>query len=315
MRAHSDARVRSGAARPGAGLWRARALACALLALAALSVPAPAEAAPRCFGAASRDPERRCFNPRLARLVAPTPDEALLNPNFPCRQHKITEQLSPCTFGATHPSASVALIGDSHAQHMRPALAVLARRRNWRVEDASVPLCMFSTATTGAGPPFDQRCPQWNADVMAWLQNNPEIQTIFVAGKAEQFVKPVPGQSAHDARVAGYTARFSQLPDRNVIVIRDAPEESVTTKDCVRRRIAHKRPLKGACSYPRRLARDPAAAAARATGQQTIDLTRQFCGPRRCYPVIGGALVHKDTDHLTQVFARTLGPFLDRAAP
>jgi hypothetical protein len=29
--------------------------------------------------------------------------------------------------------------------------------------------------------------------------------------------------------------------------------------------------------------------------------------------VIGGALVHKDADHLTQVFARTLGPFLDRA--
>jgi hypothetical protein len=198
---------------------------------------------------------------------------------------------------------------------MRPALAVVAKRRNWRVEDASVPLCMFSTAVTGAGPPFDQRCPQWNADVMAWLQANPQIQTIFVAGKAKQFVKPAPGQSAYDARVAGYTARFSELAGRRVIVIRDAPEEPVATKDCVRRRMAHKRPLKGACSYARRLARDPAAAAARATGRQTIDLTRQFCGRRRCDPVIGGALVHKDTDHLTQVFARTLGPFLDRATP
>jgi len=29
--------------------------------------------------------------------------------------------------------------------------------------------------------------------------------------------------------------------------------------------------------------------------------------------VIGGALVHKDADHLTQVFGRTLGPFMDRA--
>nr|WP_270006366.1 SGNH hydrolase domain-containing protein [Solirubrobacter deserti] len=297
----------------GRGRWSARALACALLALAALAVAAAAEAAPHCFGAASRDPERRCLNPGLARLVAPTPDQALLNPNFACRPHKVTEQLSPCTFGATHPSATVALIGDSHAQHMRPALAVVARRRNWRVEDASVPLCMFSTATTGAGPPFDQRCPQWNADVMSWLHDHPEIRTIFVAGKAEQFVMPAPGQSAHAARLAGYIARFSELADRNVIVVRDAPAEPIATKDCVRRRMAHQRPLEGACSYPRRLAPDPAAAAARATGRPAIDLTRQFCDSRRCYPVIGGALVHKDTDHLTQVFARTLGPFLDRA--
>ena len=45
----------------------------------------------------------------------------------------------------------------------------------------------------------------------------------------------------------------------------------------------------------------------------TIDLTAQFCDARLCYPVIGGALVHKDTDHLTQVFSRTLGPFVLRA--
>ena len=43
-----------------------------------------------------------------------------------------------------------------------------------------------------------------------------------------------------------------------------------------------------------------------------IDLTRYMCGPQECYPVIGGALVHKDTHHLTQVFATTLGPFLLR---
>ncbi len=54
-------------------------------------------------------------------------------------------------------------------------------------------------------------------------------------------------------------------------------------------------------------------AAARAVGAHAIDLTRQFCDARWCYPVIGGALVHKDADHLTQVFGRTLGPFMDRA--
>jgi hypothetical protein len=287
-------------------------LALALVALVVLALAAPAGAAPRCFGAASRDPEHRCVNPRLTKRVTPTPDQALLNPNFACRPHQVAEELWPCTFGAKHPTATVALIGDSHAQHWRSALAVVAKRRRWRVEDVSVPLCMFSTATTGAEPPFDERCPRWNQDVLAWLAANPQIRTLFVAGKTEQFVRPAPGQTSYEARFEGYKARFAAL-DRTIVVIRDDPAEPVTTKDCVRRRMAHKRSLTRACDYRRKRSRDPAIAAARATGRPTIDLTKQFCGARRCFPVIGGALVHKDADHLTQVFSRTLGPFLDRA--
>ena len=294
------------------------AIAVALLVLTAL-LAARADAAPRCFGAASRDPQHRCVNPRLARLVEPTPDQALLNPNFSCTPEKISEDLTACRFGAAaaHARATVALIGDSHAQHWRSALAVVAKRRQWRVYDLSVPLCMFSTATTGAEPPFDGFCPRWNADVLGFLASHPEIQTIFTAGKARQFVKPAPGQTAYQARVEGYKGRWATLPPsvRNVIVIRDDPDEDVTTKDCVRRAMDRHRPLTRACRVPRERALhpDPALAAARAVGVHAIDLTRQFCDARWCYPVIGGALVHKDADHLTQVFARTLGPFLDRA--
>jgi hypothetical protein len=45
---------------------------------------------------------------------------------------------------------------------------------------------------------------------------------------------------------------------------------------------------------------------------QVIDLTHFMCGRRRCFPVVGGALVHKDPTHLTRVFATTLGPYLLR---
>jgi hypothetical protein len=230
-------------------------------------------------------------------------------------RHAVTERFAPCRFGAKRPAETVALIGDSHAQHWRSALAVLAKRRNWRVEDASVPLCMFSTATTGAEAPFDTFCPAWNQDVLDWLAANPQIRTLFVAGKTRQFVRAALGQTAYQARVEGYTERFAGLADRTVIVIRDDPDEKVATKDCVRRRMARRQSLVRACGVPRRTAvtPDPAVAAARATGTAVIDLREQFCDARRCYPVIGGALVHKDADHLTQVFSRTLGPFLDRA--
>jgi hypothetical protein len=56
--------------------------------------------------------------------------------------------------------------------------------------------------------------------------------------------------------------------------------------------------------------------AARSSGDarvQVIDLSDVFCSARLCLPVIGGALVHRDTEHMTPQFARTLAPFLDRA--
>jgi hypothetical protein len=63
------------------------------------------------------------------------------------------------------------------------------------------------------------------------------------------------------------------------------------------------------------LHRDPAVAAARrlrSSRLRVADLTHYFCSTRRCWPVIGGALVYKDLTHITAVFAATLGPFLLR---
>jgi len=43
---------------------------------------------------------------------------------------------------------------------------------------------------------------------------------------------------------------------------------------------------------------------------QVIDLTRFFCDFQLCYPVVGGALVYRNPDHLTATFATTAGPYL-----
>ena len=44
-----------------------------------------------------------------------------------------------------------------------------------------------------------------------------------------------------------------------------------------------------------------------------VNLTRDVCDGRACFPVIGGALVSKDSTHITSVDGRTLGPCLLRA--
>jgi hypothetical protein len=84
---------------------------------------------------------------------------------------------------------------------------------------------------------------------------------------------------------------------------------------CVERAIAQHRRPDHVCARRRSDAvlPDPAALAAarlRSRRVRVIDMTSLFCDRSRCSPVIGGALVYKDTTHLTSVFAGTLGPFL-----
>jgi hypothetical protein len=55
-----------------------------------------------------------------------------------------------------------------------------------------------------------------------------------------------------------------------------------------------------------------AASAIAAPRGDVIDLTRFQCSTRFCFPVVGGVLVHKDVDHITRTFARTLAPYLLR---
>jgi hypothetical protein len=120
--------------------------------------------------------------------------------------------------------------------------------------------------------------------------------------------------------VNGFIRAWRRLPStvKRLVVIHDTPKDPETTAGCIEHAIAQRRPAGLACAVPRRkaLSRDPAVVAAarmHSPRVQTIDLTHFFCDRRRCFPVVGGALVHKDTHHLTVVFVRTLGPYLLRA--
>ena len=85
---------------------------------------------------------------------------------------------------------------------------------------------------------------------------------------------------------------------------------------CVQRAIHRHRSAARSCTFSRRreLHRDPYVMVARKLRSpriQVVDLTHFFCGTRRCYSVVGGALVYKDSnDHVTTVYGRTLAPYL-----
>src|SRR5438034_5628855 len=99
----------------------------------ASSVQAPrssprASDAPRCFGAAALDPGRRCHNPELDKVVTPSPRAARHSPNAPCTVVGHDGAVKLCAFGAPADQAvaTVALVGDSHAENWRAAVEEVA---------------------------------------------------------------------------------------------------------------------------------------------------------------------------------------------
>jgi peptidoglycan/LPS O-acetylase OafA/YrhL len=278
---------------------------------------------PRCFGAASRPPDGpACVNPELADQVVPSPVEAASAANASCEVVERLGRVRACAFGkpAKDASETVAVIGDSHASHWRAAFDQVAADRDWHGLSVTHTGCPFSQATAALDEPERTACVQWNRDTLRWLARHPEIHRIFVAGHTGGDVVGHQGADAFDAQVAGYRRAWQMLPRTvtQVVVLRDTPKMRSATLDCVQGAMDAGRPPATTCAVPRATALEPdpaVAAAGQGVGRdvRTIDLTATLCDRRSCYPVVGGALTFKDVDHLTTVFASTLGPYLQQA--
>ena len=303
------------AVRPRATLAAAAALALALL-LAVTAAAAPAT----CVGAAARDPHHPCTNQdRTLRLK---PGDVGLEPaTTDCRM--TSQKPAPvCTFGvsARSATATVALVGDSHALHWRAALEIVARARRWRGFSITTAACPFSAIVAYLPEFVRDACVAWYADAQAWFAAHPAVSTAIVS-QTTRLDGAAPGRTDAELKRSGYIRAWSSLPRTvtRVIVLRDTPDPADDTFECVDRAQASGVPrLALACPTPRAAALrpDPAVATARALHSRryrTIDLTSLFCAPRNCYPVIGGLQVYADTlGHITASYMRTVAPYLLR---
>jgi SGNH domain (fused to AT3 domains) len=299
-----------------------RSLALALVLAALLAAPASAASTPACFGAAARSQAAPCHNSALDYSAKPTPNLAPLELNAPCHPLTFTQFPRVCWFahrkrGST---ATVALLGDSHASSWRSAVVVLARSQRWHALTIRRSSCPFNEARRISPPKQAATCADWVRAVPRWLLKHPEIHTVIVTGSAYSGVVTQPGQDEYRVAVDGYRAALTALPStvQRVIVLRDTPRSTTGTFDCVEADIKAHQPLTDSCALPRSdvLPPDPGVEAAQQLGGprfQVIDLSDFFCDPDRCFPVIGGALVYKDISHMTTVFGTSLGPYLTSA--
>jgi hypothetical protein len=276
----------------------------------------------RCFAAAARDPRHPCENPRLRLAVVPTPDDAVLSTNAPCTPREAEGELNPCEFGvpAVDASATVALVGDSHASQWRGALEYVAQHRRWHGVSITRSGCPLSRVVPALEPASRRRnCLLWNAQMPGWFRRHPNIHTVFVSQhNAAKVIIPA-GASGLDTRAAGHRAAWMALPAsvRRIIVLRDTPLLGFQNS-CVSAAHGRRQDPGNACALARGkvLKPDGAVVAAHRLHSRrvrVIDMTPFFCSRRSCLPVIGGALVYKDREHMTDVFSTSLGPYVLRA--
>ena len=272
-------------------------------------------------------------NPGAAALVA-DPSQGLPIDSFPtivpsaitasgdapqidghaCTLDEASTAAVPCSFGDLTSTVVVALVGDSHADQLVPALERVAIDRRWRLDVYTRGSCPFTALTVDLeGRPYTA-CDERNTNVTTALLKSPPAM-LLVATSRYQVYRESGAPSLVDSKplmAQGFSAAWKPFVDAGVPVVtfRDTPRPNTGVPDCVAENPQHLT----RCAMDRSaLVWDDAPEVTAAHGMplvHVIDLTSWICPTDRCPAVIGGVLIYRDGNHLTATYARSLAPMV-----
>lgn len=269
---------------------------------------------PDCFGAAVVLDDA-CAGTDFGDTILPAPGFAGVDRpgDEQCFVQLNDSRTVSCEFGSHAADAPrIALIGDSHAYQLLSTFQRMADENGWHLTTYFKGACPWNTTPLSTPGEFGAACTEWRDGVRDALVDA-DLDAVFTAAISTTPYSPAGYDSAHDAAVAGYRDAWSEVLDRGipVITVVDNPVWETDPNKCLRTRGS------GACDGLRAellVADDPLRdAASGLTGATLLDFTDVFCGPDLCAPVVGGANVYRDQDHLTVTFTDTLAPWYTAA--
>ncbi|MFC8799077.1 acyltransferase family protein [Promicromonospora sp. NPDC057138] len=252
-----------------------------------------------CFGAAALDPAHDCARLNAGTAVTPLPRAALPDTGeaFACFM-AASEALRTCDLGSDAPDAyRVALVGDSHAAQLVPALEPQLEKLNWRV-----------TTFVGWGCRWFVPGPE----VRFCRASLPAIQDRVTSGEFDLVLTTSQRGTTTVAADHAEVMREAVAAGVRVIVVADNPEANRDAVECVGRVWFDVADGCGTLQADAFDAPDPVAEAGRSVdGVDVVDLTRYYCADGYCPSVVGNVVVYRDAGgHVTATWARTLGPYL-----
>lgn len=271
-----------------------------------------------CRGAAAMQPGADC--PEVdAADITPSPvraatDDFADQAGKGCQIVGADTTVKGCEVGDPAGKVRLAIVGDSHAANYVPSLQLIAKAEHWSLTTYLHSGCPLTTAL------ITPSCNTWKAATLERLQQE-RYDVVFVAAMSRT---PWPHGMVHhagqmtaqtrDDSAAAYAKAWVQLQQvgSSVVALRDNPDPAIggvpDVPSCVEQH------GDGAACDVRQadaLLDDPVAEAARTTpGVTLIDSTSMFCADGTCPAVIGGVVVYRQLQHVTQTYARSMAPFL-----
>lgn len=271
---------------------------------------------------ASEDASCASF-PDLGHELVPDPlinSEGEEGSLYSCDYKQLGTELHACDLvpGLKNPERTVALVGDSHARQLRPALARVAKKLNWQVVSLSHAGCILADVVRETEEPRKSQCKVWQVEVRKWLADNPQVSYLISANLSDSQVETPKGTPWFDTAVDGYVSEWDNLPSNitHVFVVRDNPRFPDAKRTCMEKAYAADRDVNKQCSSDRSDvlkddAQAVAAGKAKAGFTSLIDMTDLYCDSDSCWPTLGHVMIFRDNSHVTQIWSVSIAGRLE----
>ena len=238
-----------------------------------------------------------------------------------CWARTADSPVGPCEFGDTRSGVTIALLGDSHAEHWLGALDRVGRERGWKIVamvKGGCPVADIPGLVTPRRRRAYQECARFRE---AMLQRIVTMRPAAVILSSWDHYVPVNGrndswQVSADEWGEGLRRTYARLTGAGIhtIAFRGTPRTWFDVPLCHSRRAAR---LPGAsdCRYDRedgmsRVARAAQDQAMRGLPVHLIDMNDAFCATSRCATMRNGIVMFTDDNHITASFSRSMAPLL-----
>jgi len=271
---------------------------------------------------AMRAAERQVARPDQRTFAAARADRM----QHPCWANTVEDATLPCVLGDAGSPRTIALLGDSHAEHWLGALDRAGRERGWKIDVMVKGGCPVAELPELVNVRLKRQYFECTRYREAMIRRIISLRpSAVILSSWDHYVSP--GGDAEDWQVSpgmwqrGLHRTYARLTAAGlrVLVIRGTPRTWFDVPACLSRRAA-RLPFADECTYRRDRALNGAAlaaqsAAARGLPVRFVDMNDQICSSARCDVMRNGLVIFTDDNHLTASFSRSLAPvFGDRVA-
>jgi peptidoglycan/LPS O-acetylase OafA/YrhL len=223
-----------------------------------------------------------------------------------------------CTIGSREPEAVIALIGDSHAEHLIPALTAQLQSHNWQIKIFQKRSCPPVDPNFEFSPEVEykenlQSCKEWRSNTLETVERSKDIDAVVAGAYTRKFSDA--SEEFRSSLINSLADTWSRLSTsgKQVVVVGDVPttRSAAQIDECTEGTLPE-----SACALDRTSALGPDAMteSVKATSSeavQLLDITQGFCDTEKCYSAVGGLPVYSDNHHLTKAFSQSLANLIE----